>query len=818
MTQTAGAKPSSTAAGFRPTVILSLGGLGGRAARSLRARLHERVGQPVESPGLKILALDTDRAALRTLEAGEADACLAPDETLHLPLRKPGDYRSASDEILAWLGRRWLYNIPRSLRTEGLRPLGRLAFVGHRRVIAERIAAALTEATTPCRFSRSERASFRGAKADSQAARVGSVRVYVITSIGGGTGGGMLLDVAYTVRQQLNELGLPADEVYGMLLHATFATGAGNDLRVANAYATLTELNHFMQGNAAYHAGPMGILPAGDVSEPPFAGVYLVDLGDDVSQAEFDEATERFVEYLHLDVGTASGALLERWRGADCQANRRDSANGLMAGQAQRTVRLRSFGLHALRFSKLVISARESNRLCLRVLEKWLGEHEDRRAACAQVQPPDFQLADLVGRLTAIADGALGGSAEAHFRALVAAGPSSPSIVCGDDETGPFGDELQRIHAVLGTPTNPDVAPPTRPLPLEWALREGAEKLAAAAARSLCESIRELVERPEARLPAATAAISLVQGHLRDLRRSAEEVFRHDQDEAASLLPKLQRGELSRGTWFGRFSTTAKNPEDLLLHYCRLRLRGMIHKGVATLSQEVATEVASLGDRLVKVRQSVQWLANEFSTATAVNDASVPAWLSSSESDLAAELGPLSETGFIARFDEALQREWLDIRGGLMGLADETPDGLRGLQRELHHRGCHRVAALLEGMDAWHLLTKANPTAEKLNSAIRAAAKKTSIRFPPTSAAEKLLVLAPRGAKGKVIVEALRQDWPDGFVVPSDEGDLVFCREVAGISLAEAADALVKGRHECAAAARHVLTRVDVPWATLATG
>jgi hypothetical protein len=45
----------------------------------------------------------------------------------------------------------------------------------------------------------------------------------------------------------------------------------------------------------------------------------------------------------------------------------------------------------------------------------------------------------------------------------------------------------------------------------------------------------------------------------------------------------------------------------------------------------------------------------------------------------------------------------------------------------------------------------------------------------------------------------------------------VFCREVEGISLSEAANALVKGRNECAAAARHVLTRVDISWAALAT-
>ena len=48
-----------------------------------------------------------------------------------MPLRRSQDYREDSRKILEWLSRRWLFNIPRSLQTEGLRPLGRLALVDH---------------------------------------------------------------------------------------------------------------------------------------------------------------------------------------------------------------------------------------------------------------------------------------------------------------------------------------------------------------------------------------------------------------------------------------------------------------------------------------------------------------------------------------------------------------------------------------------------------------------------------------------------------------------------------------------------------------
>ena len=55
----------------------------------------------------------------------------APTRPWSCPCAKPQEYRSETPEILEWLSRRWLYNIPRSLKTEGIRPLGRLALVDH---------------------------------------------------------------------------------------------------------------------------------------------------------------------------------------------------------------------------------------------------------------------------------------------------------------------------------------------------------------------------------------------------------------------------------------------------------------------------------------------------------------------------------------------------------------------------------------------------------------------------------------------------------------------------------------------------------------
>lgn len=784
-------------AGLRPTVFIGLGGMAIQTLCALRRRFKRKFAEPSGAPNLRILAFDTDLAALRASESRQTDERLTRDETLHLPLRKSADYRSASDEILSWLSRRWLYNIPRSLRTEGLRPLGRLAFVDHRHAIAGRMSTTLAAAANDA-----------------------PPQVYVIASIGGGTGGGMLLDVAYAVRQQLDQLRLAANDIVGIMLHATIASSAGNDLRSANAYATLTELNHFMLGGAAYRAGPIEVLPAGDVSDPPFASAYLLHLGDDLNQIAVDEALQNVAEYLCLHA--TDGAVLD-------QSCRRIDENSL-AGAARslrshdvshdsgKSVQLRSFALHAIRFDKQKVIAREANRLCVSLMRKWLGDRGDDRSPSGNLRTPDIQLDDLVQRLQKIADHALNGNSEAHFRALVAAGPGGPSIVRDDDPAGPFGDDLRRIHAVLGLPSELETAVGIYVPPLESRLRDDSKKLAAAISRSLIEAVSAFADRPQARLAIATAAVNLLQGQLRDLRRTAEQTWRKGHDEATALWSELQRGELPGGRtkWLGLFSTAAGNPEDFLLTYCRSRLQVMIHKWLVNVVQLLAAEVTSLGDGLARLRQSVQQLAEEFASADDEPTDKHSTW---TERELANELGWLGQAEYLKRFDESLQEEYIKSRGGLLALSEPEPKKWHALREELYQRARQIVATALDEVDACQLLVRANPTAGELNSVVRAAAEQAKVRLPKAAnSSERLIAVVPSGITSKLIVDSIRQTLPDAVVATSTEADLVFCHEVEGIVLADAANVLVADRRECAQAALRLFTRVDVPWAALQTG
>src|SRR5262249_20587787 len=121
-----GPSASRTVAGL-PTLLFGVGGLGGQAIRQLRRRLQLRFGDERGMPIFKVLHIDTDGDSL----ASSDGRSLTAEEVLHMPLYRPERYRSQTADLLQWLNRRWLYNIPHSLSTEGMRPLGRLAFVDH---------------------------------------------------------------------------------------------------------------------------------------------------------------------------------------------------------------------------------------------------------------------------------------------------------------------------------------------------------------------------------------------------------------------------------------------------------------------------------------------------------------------------------------------------------------------------------------------------------------------------------------------------------------------------------------------------------------
>ena len=258
---------------LRPTLVIGVGYTGLRVLQRLRAGLADRFGPAERVPVVRTLYVDTDPDALAAAVAVPPPglAGLRPEDVFAARLNRAQHYLkprlSGRSLIEGWFDQQLLYRLPRNPITLGVRGFGRLAFCDHYRGLIQKVQAELEAALDPDAMAASRATTGLDI-------RTNRPRVYVAAGLGGGTGGGMFVDLAYTVRARLKRLGYPDPEVVG-LLHVP-PDGEAHPQTLANAYAALTELHHYdrpdTQFAATYDDRPAHLRD----TAPPFSRVYLL--------------------------------------------------------------------------------------------------------------------------------------------------------------------------------------------------------------------------------------------------------------------------------------------------------------------------------------------------------------------------------------------------------------------------------------------------------------------------------------------------------------------------------------------------------------
>ncbi|HYO25170.1 MAG TPA: tubulin-like doman-containing protein, partial [Lacipirellulaceae bacterium] len=275
----------------QPTLVIGVGGAAADVLKQLRQRVSRQHGD-AGLPAVQMLLFDSDPKTIAHALQGDVRTALKPEETLALPLRRPQEYREQSARLMRWLSRRWLYNIPRSLRTDGVRPLGRLALADHARQAIQRIRMALASASS----AESVETSRTRSGLDFEAA---APRVYIVASISGGAGSGMALDVAYAVRAALDKMGAPEAPIVGIFMHAAGGDPRRCDLARVNSFAWLTEYNHFHRPGGAFPGDESYGLPPMPPGRRALDSAYLVDLGLTADEGGPPQAAQSVAEYVY---------------------------------------------------------------------------------------------------------------------------------------------------------------------------------------------------------------------------------------------------------------------------------------------------------------------------------------------------------------------------------------------------------------------------------------------------------------------------------------------------------------------------------------
>jgi hypothetical protein len=252
---------------FRPTLIIGLGGTGQAVLLKLKKRFVDQFGKV--PPIIQFLSIDTTQEAERqNISAdGKTGVELEPNNERYIVRVEDAAnlIRGKNPHINEW----W----PKGARVttiksgaQQIRALGRLALFSAQKEIKRRITQKLDEVRTIENMNRMQEEGF-------QVTTSSGVDVFIVTSLAGGTGSGMFIDVAFITRNIV-----PSSSITGIfVLSRVFGQFPGTDLTKINTYTALKEIEYLSKlrdnDTLAVSYGINQVL----VNQPPFDMIYIMD-------------------------------------------------------------------------------------------------------------------------------------------------------------------------------------------------------------------------------------------------------------------------------------------------------------------------------------------------------------------------------------------------------------------------------------------------------------------------------------------------------------------------------------------------------------
>jgi serine/threonine protein kinase len=548
-----------------PTLVIGIGRVGLHVVHQFRRCMHERLGPPELLPNVRTMFIDSDPDILPEATEGDPSSVLSETEVVQTKLNKPAHYlkpgrnRASLD---SWLNMSFICRVPRNqVTTESMRVLGRLALADNYKAVCARMRADLEMCTAPKALSSAQRQT-------RLELRTNQPRVYVIAAMGGGTGGGMFIDIAYIARQHLMKLGFPNPEVVGILLLPPADRAAAKGPGLANTFAALTELYHFSSPETIYTAFFDDAEDPIHDQEAPFRRCFMLPLPE-----ESDDPTE-----LH-DVALLAGDFLCRELVTPVGRRADELREEALANPEEPGAFVcQTFGSYRYSMPRQVLRDQVSRALVKRLVQNWLTQD---RAALSKIVRS--RLNDLWGKLElepeamiealkTTVERTLEQPPEAQFEAILQRcfgqeGEIEPATALG---------ALSQLEALVGRPT-PEVPGPAT------ALGDVVEQAARTLRRDMEQRLNDLlngmIEEPKFRVIGAeetgqqlTSAMGESMGtHValfQELAARSADAHTH----IHALLCNLQKGSW----WPGRKAKTAAELQASMAEYPKKRLQCLI--------------------------------------------------------------------------------------------------------------------------------------------------------------------------------------------------------------------------------------------------
>lgn len=784
-----------------PTLVIGVGGAAGRVLSHLRQQICERHGEAASLPSFPMVLVDTDAKALA--DACRRDRCLSPDETLHVPLRRPQHYRDHSQQLLQWLSRRWLYNIPRSLRTEGLRPLGRLALADHARQLGQRIRRAVVQSVDAGSVTRSSETLQRIVRSD-------SVRVLVVASISGGSGSGMSLDLGYMVRAVLHKLAVSNSHIMGIMMHSTGGDPRMCELARVNSYSWLTEFHHFQQPENGYPGDASCGLPSHEAGIGPFDDTYLVHLGEQLDAFEFDQATQGVADYLRMNMMSPAQAFFD--------ACRHESKETLVTSAAD-LAKVRSFGICRRAATENKFCDHLSDELVKQVVRRWRADDLPATSAQESSSARKFSIAESAEQFVQQHQATANGIAT-NSRTLVEAQLGTTAEEFLKSRLGKQGGsrvgasaELQAIDQIFdGDDAGRAESSPAASEFLGQTLSDIVRPLEENLRREIRRWVMSRIDDPQQRIAGAQRAAQWMGGHFQKVAAELQQFAR-----VVGGKMNAVRTSAGDGGEAATVGSSVQAPRGRhAAQYFRLRLDQLALSAASLTVRAILSDTKSFDDEIVALRQEVDRLlatgcravAAEEGTPEAIAAETLTNSMTNAAACMEARFAQLAE-----QVDQQLQADFLSQQGGLM------PTIMRGgrqraqLNAKLREFAGQAVGRALAGVNVMkEVLSEGDEVRPELRSAL-ATATPSLMQFGGT---RRVLTVLPRDAADPECADKLsRALGTPTTVITGDDDSLTLCVEAGQLSVPYAAVEFVQHRRDRVDFAGRIHSRTDILWTPL---
>jgi eukaryotic-like serine/threonine-protein kinase len=561
-----------------PSLVIGLGEMGAIVLQRLRRTLRDRFGTS-SLPHLRFMLVDTDPDTIQA--AGSLSAPLESNEVFLARMRKSSHYSKSRDDlpnIASWLNPQLLFRIPRHPSTAGTRSFGRLALCDHYRALTQKIRAELESILPEANLAEADKKTGLGLRSTWP-------RVYVVTSLVGGTGSGMFLDLAYAVRFQMKLLGYKQPEVNGVLYVPNVDRTTSKNAPVANAYAALTELYHYTSPNTVYEAlFDTAVGPIID-RERPFTRCLILPLPKTAEPAETRTALGLGAGFLHHELLTPFGRIADQARTSFTKPS------GLPSF-------FQTCGTFRLTWPRRTMLERLSLRLGERVVQVWAATSADhliepiRTWLDEQWANQQLNADQLFAQFKSACQEEMRQDPGAAFDAIL--DPWDERNRRAGLDANETCSAMEKLLQIVGKPELEGQPPQTGTL--GQILEQSCKSLGSQGEKKIAGMAASLIEVPAYRFAAADEAISQLTMRIRSLLESVQPTVLQRRQESADLFFKLL-GNIGQLESMSRSSRRRGMVREIIADlrvYGRKQLEYQMIRAVATVYRSMLNHAPEL--------------------------------------------------------------------------------------------------------------------------------------------------------------------------------------------------------------------------------